>query len=101
MNSGQIPVNPCKKGVEVAPFEDLLLPVLHATVCIKKCLQKPAQPREVLNVQAAFHCTSSYMFSFGPFLYWFSHFGGLQILLNSLSSVSIFRTLIDGDSSGP
>ena len=101
MNSSQIPVNPCKKGVEVAPFEDLLLPVLHATVYVKKCLQKPGQPGEVSNVQAAFHRTSSYICSFSSFLYCFSHLGGLQILLNLLSSVSIFRTLMDWDSSGP
>jgi len=95
MNSSQIPVNPCKKGVEVVPFEDLLLPVLDASVYIKKCLQKNRSARRSPNVQAVFHRTSSYIFSFSPFLYWFYHFRDLQILLNLLSSVSIFRTLMD------
>jgi hypothetical protein len=95
MNSSQTRVNPCKKGVEVAPFEDFLLPVLHATVYTRKCLQKPALPGEVPNVQAAFHRTSSYVLSFSPFPYCFCHFGGLQMLLNLLSSVSIFRTSMD------
>jgi hypothetical protein len=45
MNSGQILVNPCIKGVEVAPFEDLLLSVLDTTVYVKKCLQKTRSAR--------------------------------------------------------
>jgi hypothetical protein len=45
MSSSQIPVNLCKKEVEVVPFEDLLLPVLHATIYIKKCLQKAPSAR--------------------------------------------------------
>jgi hypothetical protein len=59
MNSSQIAVNPCKKGVEVGPFEDLLLPVLDATVYIKKCLPKTRSARRSPECAS---CVPSYFF---------------------------------------